>query len=125
MLWKQRVVVEEEGQQSRQMREVAGNQDVTRFAAKPVAHTRRRIARLKIGRRGEFREGIAGAPERLRRLPRAKLAAVPDDGRARPTGSCVRCGTIGLRYANRRERTSSVDLGADGVGVVNEEQLQV
>ena len=60
---------------------MAGNEDVARFTAKTVADPVRRVVRLQAARGRQLRERIARAPEGLRRLLRAQLAAVPDDRR--------------------------------------------
>ena len=62
---------EQEGKQSREIREVASNQDVAGFATQSIPESRRGIVGLKIRCGAQVREGIAGAPKYLGRLPRA------------------------------------------------------
>ena len=62
-----------------EVRVVAGDEHIARLRAEAIAHPLGGILRLQIPRRGELRERIARAPERLRRLLCAELAAVPHD----------------------------------------------
>jgi hypothetical protein len=101
------------------MRIVTGDQDVARLAAETVAHPIRGIAGLQVPRRRKLREWITGAPERFSRLPRAKLAAVPDDG-----GPGASCGDGGgepfdIVPPALRERPPRIDVGSDRLCVVN------
>ena len=105
------------------MRIVADKHEVTRFATKTVAYPVWRIVGLQVLRRGKLRKRIACAPEGFRRLLRAQLAAMPYHRRLRAT--CRR--TLGETFhslsALRRERTTRLDPGADGVAMMNEKQL--
>jgi hypothetical protein len=103
---------------------MTGDQDVTSLAPEPIADPGRRIIRLEIGRRLEFGQRVAGAPERVGRLARAKLAAVPHDVRSRTAGCRLGCRARGLRFSQRGQRPARVDLGADRIGMVNQKQLQ-
>ena len=105
------------------MVEVSGDENVARFAAEPIAHPRRRIVRLQITCRGKFRERVARAPEHLRRLPRAKLAAVPHDRRPRAPVRCLCRPSLRLRLAAHRQRPTRIDLWTDRLGVVDEKQF--
>jgi len=103
---------------------MAGDEKVARLAAQPVAHARRRIGRLQVRCRREFREGIAGSPERQRRLAGAKLATVPHRQRLRGPSRRGRSALLGLRFTSRRQRPPRVVFVSDRFGVVNEEELQ-
>ena len=105
------------------MREVPSDQHVARFAPEPIAHPGGRIAWLQITCRGKLGQRVAGPPERLRRLPRAKLAAVPHDRRKRATGRSLGRGSLRLGLAARREGPPRVDFGTDRLGVVNQKQF--
>src|SRR5205823_6927077 len=69
----------QQGEQPRQVWEMAGRDDVARFSAEPIAKPLRGIVGLQIARSGELRERVAGAPHGFGGLLRAQLAAVPDD----------------------------------------------
>jgi hypothetical protein len=102
------------------MRIVAGNQDVAGLAAQAIADPLRRVFGLKVARRLKRCEGVAGAPVRLGRLTGAKLAAVPDHRRVRPTRCGFRRKMNDVFTSLFRERATRVDVGADRVAVVNE-----
>jgi hypothetical protein len=119
-----RSVGEKEREQPRKVRKMTGDQDVASPAAQPIANPGRRIVRLEIGRRLEFGQRVAGAPERLGRLARAKLAAVPHDIRSRAAGCRLGCRARGLRFSQRGQRPARVDIGADRIGMVNEKKFQ-
>ena len=92
--------------------------------AEAVAHPLGGILRLQIAGRRELRERVAGAPEGLGRLLRAELAAVPDDrgldaSRRRAGGQALDSQT-----AARGERPLRIDLRADGVAVMDEDEMQ-
>jgi hypothetical protein len=117
------LIVDKQRQQPWQMWKMPGNQDVASFTDQAITHPRRRVVGLQIGRGREFRKRIARAPECQRRLPGAKLAAMPDDGRfGAPSG-----GLLGqprrVGFAARRKRPSSIDLRTNGVSVVDQEKL--
>src|SRR4051812_36455890 len=82
MLGKCALAVDQQREQTRKMRIVAGDQEIAGFTTKAITHVRRLIGGLQIRGGRELRQCVAGAPERLRGLPRAQLAAVPDSGRA-------------------------------------------
>jgi hypothetical protein len=115
---------EQEREQTRQVWEVSSDQDVTGLASQTIANPGRRIVRLQIGRRLEFGERVAGAPERLGGLAGAKLAAVPDDLWPRASRGRLVSRACGLRFSKRRQRPARVDFWADRITVVNEKQLQ-
>ena len=125
MLRKRRVPIEEERYQSGQVREVTRDQNVARFAAEAIAYSRRRIDRLEIGGRGEFREGVAGAPERFGRLTGAKLAAVPHDCGVRASRRGFGCKATDLLPSFFRKRAPRIDVGPDRVAVMDKIKSQV
>jgi hypothetical protein len=108
MLWEICNVIgstcEQERQESREVQEVTGEQDLTSFATQTVAQPPRRIVRLKIRRGREFRERVAGPPVSMRRLACSKLAAVPDDGRSHASGRSLIRKSRRSRFASRRQR---------------------
>ena len=115
---------EQEIEQALEVWEVSGDQDVTGLASQPIADPGRRIVRLEIGRRFEFGERVASAPECLSGLAGAKLAAVPHDVWSRAAGRRFVCRVHGLRFSTRGQRPARVDLGADRFGMMNQEKLQ-
>jgi hypothetical protein len=106
--------------QARQMVKVSGDQDVSRFSAKAIENPLRRVVGLKITCRREFRESIALAPEFLRSLLRAKLAAVPHDGGLYASRGTKRSQARNGLAAGRRQGTPRIDVGPDGVAMVDE-----
>ena len=68
------------------MRIVTGDKNLARLAAQAIADPLGRVFGLKIARRRERCEGVAGPPECLGRLTGAKLAAVPDHRWMRAAG---------------------------------------
>ena len=78
------------------------------------------ILRPEAAHHPELRKRIAGAGEGLRRLPRAELAAVPDGRRAERRGLARARERRGLRPPARRERALRIDVGTDGVGVMDQ-----
>ena len=112
--------VEEKGQQSWQMGKVAGDQNVSRFSANPLTNPRCRVVGLDIAGGGEFREGIARFPERLSRLLRTKLSAVPDQRGADAPGGRLRGQPFDAFTAGCRERPAWIHLGAHCIAVVHE-----
>ena len=115
---------EQQRDQPRQMREMSRDRDVPRFAAQAIANPVRWIVRLDITDRAELRQRIARAPERLGRLLRAELPAVPDGvgmGAARRRGSRD---VLSLFTSARRERAARIDLRPQRVGVMNQKQAQ-
>ena len=106
-----------------QMRKVSRNQDIARLAEQPIAQPLWRIAGLQIASRREFRKRIARGPERLRRLLRSKLPAVPDDGRPRAARCRFGRQPIDLRASSRRQRPPRVDRFIDRFAVVNQEEV--
>jgi hypothetical protein len=105
------------------VREVAREQHVARLGAETIAHPLRRIVGLKIFRRGEFRKRIARAPEFLRGFLRAELSAVPHDGRPSAAARRLRRNPHDVRPSGLRQRTTSVDVGADRFTVMDQENV--
>ena len=119
MRWEPVGGARQEREQTRQMREMSGEQDVARFSMQPVANPMCGIIRLEIARRREISQRVARTPERLRGLLRAELAAVPDD---RGFGSaCRRVVRQALdgSLPDVGQRPARVDLGADRVAVMH------
>src|SRR5262245_31365772 len=114
----------QEPNQSRQMREVTGDGDVARLGAETIANPVRRIVRLHVASRGEFRQRIARAPKRLSGLLGAQLSAVPDDRRPGAAGRRLGADTLGLLTAARRQRTARIDVRTDRVAVMDEIESQ-
>ena len=100
---------------------MAGDQDVSRFAQQPIANPRRRVVRLKVAGCRKLCQRIAGPPERLGGLFRAKLAAVPHDRWHRTPRRRFRGKTLDLGTPLSRERTTKIDFGPDRFAVMNQE----
>ena len=109
--------------QPRQVRVVAGDENVAGFTSKTIRNPVRRVIGLQIARRRELRERVAGAPERLGRLTGAKLAAVPHDRR-----TCAPRGRFGGQTLDVRRARSwragggRSTSGTDRVAVMDEVQ---
>ena len=101
------------------MRIVTGNEDVMVHAAHTVANPLWRVFRLKVARRRERREGVAGAPECFGRLTGAKLAAVPDDGRTRATRRRFRREPNDVFATFFGKRAPRIDLWPHRITVMN------
>ncbi len=104
---------------------MTGNQNIPRLASEPIAHPVGRVIRLQVARGRQFRQRVAGSPERLGRLPGAELTAVPYD--RRPGAAC---GSLGRRIVNRRtadsgQRAPRIDIRTDGVAVMNKINPQI
>ena len=102
---------------------MTGEQHAPRLVRDFVAHPLRRILGMESAHHPELRHWVARAQEALGSLARAQLAAVPDHVGldaviARRAGERGR-----MRQAARRERPLRIDLGADGVGVMNQHEL--
>ena len=78
-------------QQAREMRIVAGYENVSPFETKSISHPAGRILRLKVSSRTELRKRVARTPEDLGSLLGTQLPAVPDHNWLRTTRGC-RCG---------------------------------
>ena len=104
---------------------MARDQDVAGLAAQAIANPFGRVVRLQISGRAEIRQGVAGPPERLCRLTSAEFAAMPDNRRAGPQtrGGCRQPSHVLL--ADRRQRTTRIDLGTDRVAVVDQYNFQL
>jgi hypothetical protein len=107
------------------MRIVAGNQNVARLAAQAIADPLGRVVGLKVARRFKGCEGVAGTPVRLGRLTGAKLAAVPHHRGVRPPRRGFSGKMSDVFTSLFRKRAASVDLGPNGVAVMDEEKLQL
>ena len=116
--------VEEQGQQTRQMREVARDENIARLCAKAVPEPDWGVVGLQVARGRQLRQGVTGAPKRLGCLTGAELAAVPDDRGVRAVFGGFRRGKIDRRPADRREWTARIDVRPDGVTMVDEVQMQ-
>lgn len=69
----------QEPEQLRQVGKVSDDHHIPRLVPEPIPHDDGRVGRLHIARRVEGAERVADAPEYLRRLTAAQLAAVPHD----------------------------------------------
>ena len=102
------------------MRIVAGDEDVARLTAEAIANPLGRVVGLKVARRRERCEGIAGAPECLGRLAGAKLAAVPHHGWTRTSRRGFGGETNDLFTTVFRKRAARIDVGPYCVAMMNE-----
>lgn len=118
------VLVQQQRQQTWQVWEVSRDENVACFGAETIAYPLRRIVRLQAASRGEFRERIAGAPERFSGLLCPQLAAVPHDGRLDASGCRITRKPLDGHPPGRRERTTDVDLRTDRFAVMDQVQLQ-
>jgi len=98
-------------------------QNVARFAHETIANPPWWVAGLQVARRSELRERIARSPEGFSGLLRSKLAAVPDDGRTNAATSGLGREQIYRRTPNQRQWSLRVDLGSDGVTVMNQVKM--
>ena len=105
------------------MGKVPGDQYVARLAAQTIAQPRRRVVRLQIPRRRQVRERVAGPPERFGGLPRPQLAAVPGDRGPRAAPHRLLRRPLDGLAARRREWTPGIEIGSDGVAMMNEEEM--
>jgi hypothetical protein len=108
-----------QGQQPRQMREMAGDEDVTRLAAKPIAHPQGGVSRLKVTCGGKLRQRVARAPADLSGLPGAQLAAVPHDARTRAAPSGIGSNTLDAGQTFLGQGPARVDRLANSFAVVD------
>ena len=120
MLRKRRRHAEQQRQQAREVKEMSGNENVARFAPQPIAKSRRRIVRLKIGHRFELGQSVTRPPELLSGLAGAKLAAVPHHGRPGAARGGFGRRMSGLPLSKGRQRPAGIDLRAHRVSVVNQ-----
>lgn len=100
------------------MREVPGDQHIVGLARQSIADPLGGVVGLQITRGGKSRERIARAPVRLGGLPRAQLAAVPDDrgSRAAPRRFGGEGGDV--VFTAGRQRAAGVDLRPDRLTVM-------
>jgi len=103
---------------------VTGNQDVACLTAQPVADPRRRVVRLKVASRGALGKRVTRPPEGFGCLTRAQLAAVPHHLGTRTARGSMGGEANDILLAEERKRAPRVDLRADGVTVVDEEESQ-
>ena len=106
------------------MGEVSGDEDVARLAAEPITNPLGRIVRLQVACGRELRERVARAPERLGRLFRAELSAVPHHRRFHAARRGLRRQSLDIRQSCGRQRPARVDFGANRDAVVNEVEVQ-
>jgi hypothetical protein len=90
------------------------------FAEDGPGHPGGGIFRLQPARRAKCGKGITAAPERFRRLFRAQLAAVPDDGRLHAAFGGPLRQRVDFDAATCREWPRRVDVRSNGVAVVNQ-----
>ena len=105
------------------MREMADEQNVARFTDEAVPNPFRRVARLQVTGGRELRERIARTPEGLSGLLRPKLPAVPHHSRANAATGGLTGEKIHRRAPNRRQWSLRIDLGSDGITVMNQEKM--
>ena len=74
---------------------------------------------MKVARRRERCEGVAGAPECLGCLTGAKLAAVPDNSRTHTARRGFDREPIDVFAALFRKRAPRIDLGPDRIAVMD------
>ena len=74
---------------------------------------------MKVARRRERCEGVAGAPECLGRLTGAKLATVPDNSWTRAARHGFSRETNDVFAALFRKRAPRIDLGPDRIAVMD------
>ena len=79
-----------------------------------------RIGRLEAADRGELCQRVTQAQEGLGGLPRAELAAVPDDFGLHTTRSRRSRQPLGMDSALGRQRPLRLDFRADRLGVMHE-----
>ena len=94
-----------------------------RLLTQSIPDPGRRVSRLKIARRGERRQRVAGAPERFGRLLRPQFSAVPDRRRLDAAGGCHAREPIDVCPADERQRPARVHVRANGIAMMDERQL--
>lgn len=104
---------------------MTGDEDVAGLATKPIANPLGRVFGLKVARRRERRQGVAGAPECLGALSGAELAAVPHYRRMRAARRGFGRETNDVFTTAFRKRTTRIDLGAKGIAVMDEKKFQL
>jgi len=115
-----RRVADEQRQQTRKMEEVSGDENVARLAAQAIANPLGWVFGLKVARRRERCEGVAGAPECLSRLTGPKLAAVPHHSWTRAARRGFGRETNDVSTTLFRKRAPRIDLWSNRVAVVDE-----
>ena len=101
------------------MREMASDQHVAIHGSQAVANPPREIVGLQIASGGKLRQRIARAPKRFGGLPRAQLAAVPDDCGLRAARSRLGRYSRDVAVPALRKWPTRVDLRADRVTVMD------
>ena len=107
------------------MRIVTRDQDVMRLATEAILDPLGRVVRLEVARRGERREGVANAPERLGCLPRAKLSTVPHHYRTRAARCRVGGEALNFCAPSFGQRPARIDIRSDRVAMMNEIEVQL
>ena len=110
---------EEQSQKPWQVRHVANEHQLAFVSQEPIPHPLGRIVRKEAALGGHGGERVAGLPERLGRLARAELAAVPDSVRLHASASCLIREEEDGGTATLRERPRSIDFRTDGVAMMN------
>jgi hypothetical protein len=115
---------EERLQQAREIRHVANEHHLARFAGESGLELVRRIVWPEPSNGGELRRRIARAPEDFRRLTRTQLPAVPDGNRFDAARSGFRREPPRVRTPRCRKRPLRIHFRPYRVCVVNEEDHQ-
>jgi hypothetical protein len=105
------------------MREMPDEQDVARFTDEAVPNPSRRVAGLQVACGRELAERIARTPEGFSGLLRAKLPAVPHNGRTNAATGGLAREKIHGRATNRRQWSPRVDFRSDGIAVMNQVKM--
>jgi hypothetical protein len=106
-----------------QLRKMADDENVSRFADETIAHPPGRVAGLQITGGGKFRERIARAPERFGGLFRSQLSAVPDDGRADAAAGGFAREKVHGRPSDRRQWALGINFRSDRIAVMNQVEM--
>src|SRR4051812_42296587 len=107
------------------MWEVADEQDVARLTSQSAANPGGRVVWLQVARGRELSQRVACAPEAFGRLACAQLPAVPDDRRPRTAARGFGGRTLDRFTSAWRQRPPRIDLGPDGLAMMDEEQLHL
>jgi len=108
-----------QGEQSWQVRKVAGDQHIARLYPQAIADPVGQIVGLDVTRRGKLRQRVARAPEGLRGLTRPQFTAVPDDRRPHAAVARLFRQSGDVPPSGVRQRTPRIDIGPDRLAVVN------
>ena len=104
------------------MREMAGYQNIARFASQPISDPFGLIVGLEIARGRECCQRITCAPARLGGLTGAQLPTVPDDCRPHTVFRELRGEPRDMFPTARRERTLRIDVRPDRLAVMHEQE---